>query len=94
MIGVSALGSIVCNCLAKEEGQVNSFRFAHVENASFPIEVTLSGMLMLVRLLHSLNAPPPMVVTLSGMLMLVRLSCRPSSPAPVRKPHFDHKSSG
>ena len=52
MIGVSALGSMVCNCLAKEEGQVNSFRFAHVENASFPIEVTESGTLILVRLLQ------------------------------------------
>ena len=37
------------------------------------MDVTLSGMLMLVRLLHSMNAPSPMDVTLSGMLMFVRL---------------------
>ena len=35
--------------------------------------VTLSGMLMLVRLLQPENAPSPMLVTLSGMLMLVSL---------------------
>ena len=38
--------------------------------------VTLSGMVMLVRLLQLWNAPefqsPPMLVTLSGMVMLVR----------------------
>ena len=38
-----------------------------------PIEVTLSGIVTLVRLLHSLNAPSPMLVTLSGILTLVRL---------------------
>ena len=36
--------------------------------------VTLSGMVMLVRLLQWINAQPPMLVTLSGMVMLVRLS--------------------
>ena len=35
--------------------------------------VTLSGMVMLVRLVHKANASPPMVVTLSGMVILVRL---------------------
>ena len=37
------------------------------------MEVTLSGILMLVRLVHPLNAHVPMEVTLSGMVMLVRL---------------------
>jgi len=35
--------------------------------------VTLSGMMMLVRLLHFSNARFPMLVTLSGMMALVRL---------------------
>ena len=37
------------------------------------MEVTLFGMLMLVKLLHPQNASAPMDVTLSGMLMLVKL---------------------
>ena len=36
------------------------------------MEVTLSGIVMLVRLSHPLNAPFPMEVTLLGMTMLVR----------------------
>ena len=35
--------------------------------------VTLSGMVMLIRLLQPENAKPPMLVTLSGMVMLVSL---------------------
>ena len=35
--------------------------------------LTLSGILMLVRLLHLENAHSPMFVTLSGIVMLVRL---------------------
>jgi hypothetical protein len=35
--------------------------------------VTLSGMVMLVRLEQPTNALLPMLVTLSGMVMLVRL---------------------
>ena len=35
--------------------------------------VTLSGMVMLVRLLQPEKAELPMLVTLSGMVMLVRL---------------------
>ena len=35
--------------------------------------VTLSGMVMEVRLLQSEKALPPMLVTLSGMVMEVRL---------------------
>ena len=34
--------------------------------------VTLSGMVMLVRLEQSRNAPPPMLVTLLGIVMLFR----------------------
>ena len=37
------------------------------------MEVTLSGMVMLVRLSQPENAELPMEVTLSGMVMLVRL---------------------
>lgn len=42
------------------------------ENACSPISVTLSGIVMLVRLLQSLNAEFPIEVTLSGMVMLIR----------------------
>ena len=35
--------------------------------------VTLSGIVMLVRLLQFQNVPRPMLVTLSGIVMLVRL---------------------
>ena len=42
-------------------------------NAESPMEVTLSGMAMLVRLGQYRNASSPMEVTLSGMVMLVRL---------------------
>ena len=38
-----------------------------------PIEVTLGGMVIEVRLLHSLNAELPIEVTLGGMVMEVRL---------------------
>ena len=34
--------------------------------------VTLSGIVMLVRLLHQENASSPMLVTLFGIVMLVR----------------------
>lgn len=43
----------------------------HEENADFPMLVTLSGMLMLVREWHPENAESPMLATLSGMLVLV-----------------------
>ena len=42
-------------------------------NASFPISVTLLGIVILVRLLQSLKAAPPIIVTLSGIVILVRL---------------------
>jgi hypothetical protein len=35
--------------------------------------VTLSGMVILVRLVHIENAESPILVTLSGMIMLARL---------------------
>ena len=35
--------------------------------------VTLSGIVMLVRLLQTLKAPSPILVTLSPIVMLVRL---------------------
>ena len=41
--------------------------------ALLPIEVTLSGIVMLVRLEQPLNVPLPIEVTLSGIVMLVRL---------------------
>ena len=43
------------------------------ENAEEPIEVTLSGIVTLVRLEQPKNAEEPMLVTLSGIVMLVRL---------------------
>ena len=42
-------------------------------NAKFPIEVTLSGIVTLVRLSHPQNASSPIEVTLSGIVTLVRL---------------------
>ena len=42
-------------------------------NALLPIEVTLSGIVMLVRLVQSRNAQLPIEVTLSGIVMLDRL---------------------
>ena len=71
MIGVFVLGKMVCNCLAKMEGQVKSFKFLHSENTSSPMLVTLSGIVTLVRLLHHPNASSPMLVTLSGIVTLV-----------------------
>ena len=50
-----------------------SLKCEHELKASFPIEVTLFGMIILVRPLHSLKADSPIEVTLSGMLILVRL---------------------
>ena len=38
-------------------------RLLQLENAPFPMLVTLSGMLMPVRLLHHENASSPMLVT-------------------------------
>jgi hypothetical protein len=40
-------------------------------NAALPMEVTLAGMLMLVKLQEE-NAPFPMEITLAGMLMLAK----------------------
>ena len=73
MMVVFVLGSMVCSCFAKEEGQVKSCRFSHSVNAGASMEVTESGTLVLVSLLQPLNASSPMDVTLSGMLMLVGL---------------------
>lgn len=83
MMVVFVLGSMVCSCFAKEEGQVKSCRFSHSVNAGASMEVTESGTLMLVRLLQSLNARSPMEVTLSGMLMLVRLSHSLNALSPI-----------
>ena len=73
VMGVSVSGKIVCNCLAKVEGHVNSFRFVH-SNGRFPTKVTESGIVILVSFLHPENAPSPMEVTESGIIILVRLS--------------------
>ena len=42
------------------------------ENASVPILVTLSGIVMLVKPVQPLKAELPMLVTLSGIIMLVK----------------------
>ena len=46
-------------------------RLMQSKNASSPILVTLSGMVMLARLLQSKNAYFPILVTLSGIVTLV-----------------------
>ena len=46
-------------------------RSQHQPNASSPIEVTLSGIVMLVSPLQPLNAESPIEVMLSGIVMLV-----------------------
>ena len=48
-------------------------RELHAAKAPYPIEVTLLGMVTLVRLEQDENASLPIEVTLSGMIMLVRL---------------------
>jgi len=64
----------------------------------FPISVTLSGIVMFVRLLQPLKADLPMTVTLSPMVMLVRLAQKEKALSPmlvtlsgivmlVRRPH-------
>ena len=53
------------------------------QNASSPILVTLSGMVILVRK-QSSNAEFPILVTLSGMVILVR----PEQPANAEFPIF------
>ena len=47
------------------------------------MEVTLDGIVMLVRLLQSKNAPSPMEVTLLGIVMLVRLLQPENAPWPM-----------
>ena len=47
-------------------------RLVQPENAVLAIEVTLSGMVMLVSEVQLQNAELPIEVTLSGMIMLVR----------------------
>ena len=46
---------------------------AQPENAEYPILVTLSGILMLVKPVQLQNASSPILVTPFGMLMFVRL---------------------
>ena len=48
-------------------------RFSQYSKAYFPMEITLSGIAMLVRLLHPEKAEFPIEVTPSGIVMLVRL---------------------
>ncbi len=48
-------------------GNRNAGQASAVMNASSPIEVTLSGIVMLVRLEQFANALSPIEVTLSGM---------------------------
>ena len=59
-------------------------RLVQPSKALVPMEVTLSGMVMLVRLVQPQKAPS-MEVTLSGMVMLSRLvqSEKAYSPIPV-----------
>ena len=52
---------------------LNSCRLRQPANALFPILVTLSGMVILVRLLQYKNAYQPISVTPSGIVTLVRL---------------------
>ena len=52
-------------------------------NASFPILVTLSGMVMLARLVQERNAEFPILVTPSGMVMLARLLQRKNASSPI-----------
>ena len=42
------------------------------ENAQYSMLVTLSGIVMLVKLLQFSNADSPMLVTLSGIVMLIK----------------------
>ena len=59
------------------------------KNASLPIEVTLFGIVTLLRLLQTKNACSPIEVTLFGIVMLVRLLQLLNAPLfnPVRTPH-------
>ena len=50
-------------------GIVIEANFTQLQNASSPIDVTLSGMMMSVRLSHQWNALFPIAVTPSGMLI-------------------------
>ena len=50
---------------------VTLVRFVQKKNASFPVVVTLSGMVMVARLLQDWNALSPILVTLLGMVTLV-----------------------
>ena len=52
---------------------VTRFNPVQPKNAASPMVVTLSGIVMLVRLAQSKNAPSPMLVTLLGIATLVRL---------------------
>jgi hypothetical protein len=53
---------------------------AQPDNASSPMDVTLEGMVMLVRALQPSIAPHPMEVTLEGMLTLVSTLQLPNAP--------------
>ena len=52
--------------------QLHSFKFEHLEKASSPIEVTLEGMVTLVKPLQTRKAYLPIEVTLEGMVTLVK----------------------
>ena len=53
-------------------GIVNSIKFTHLENAPYPILVTLFGMLISVKPVQPSNAPSPIIITLFGMLISVK----------------------
>jgi hypothetical protein len=56
--------------------------------------VTLSGIVMLVRLVQPENAPSPMLVTLSGITTLVRLVQPENAPSPMLVTRIDQEAGG
>ena len=59
------------NCGGVGDSKITLFNFVQLVIASFPISVTLSGIVILVSDLHMKNANSPIEVTLSGMVILV-----------------------
>ena len=60
-----------------------STKLSQLENASPPIDVTLSGIVMLTKLLLRQNAHSPIEVTLLGIVMPTKLSQYANANLPI-----------
>ena len=69
MIVVPVTNEYIPNVGAESDSKVTDVRDVLIANASCPMDVTLSGIVMDVSPVQYTNAPCPMDVTLSGIVM-------------------------